>query len=99
MAPGQFRHEYRPLIVAARWSLLSKKSPYSQGCCKIGKTTLACGSAEGDSPLPEREVSSLHPSFPPPQAAKQRVCNSPAFFLYSLTINPHFVYRIIRVSQ
>src|SRR5712692_10481667 len=29
------------------------------------------GSAEGDSPLPEREVSSLHPSFPPPQAAKR----------------------------
>jgi len=28
-------------------------------------------SAEGDSPLPEREVSSLHPSFPPPQAAKR----------------------------
>jgi len=42
-----------------------------QGCCKIRKTTLACGSAEGDSPLPEREMSSLHPSFPPPEAAKR----------------------------
>src|SRR5258708_1841308 len=48
-----------------------------QGCCKIGKTTRAGGSAEGDSPLPEREVSSLHPPFPPPQAAKHGVCNSP----------------------
>jgi hypothetical protein len=28
----------------------------------MGKTTLASGSAEGDSPLLEREVSSLHPS-------------------------------------
>jgi hypothetical protein len=27
--------------------------------------------------VPEREVSSLHPSFPPPQAAKHGVCNSP----------------------
>jgi hypothetical protein len=42
-----------------------------QGCCKIGKTTLAGGSAEGDSPLLEREVSSLHPSFPTPEAAKR----------------------------
>src|SRR5258708_2013786 len=31
----------------------------------------------GRSPLPEREVSSLHPSFPPPEAAKHGVCNSP----------------------
>jgi hypothetical protein len=43
----------------------------NQGCCKIGKTTRAGRSAEGDSHLPEREVSSLHPSFPPPQAAKR----------------------------
>jgi len=41
--------------------------PHRQGCYKIGKTTRACGSAEGASPLPEREVSSLHPSFAPPQ--------------------------------
>jgi len=39
--------------------------------------TFADGSAEGDSPVPEREVSSLHPSLPPPQAAKQGVGNSP----------------------
>src|SRR5260370_20001789 len=48
-----------------------------QGCCKTGKATRAGGSAEGDSPLPEREVSSLHPPCPPPQAAKHGVCNSP----------------------
>jgi len=42
-----------------------------QGCGKIRKTTLAGESAEGDNPLPEREVSSLRPSFLPPQAAKR----------------------------
>src|SRR2546425_10373684 len=48
-------------------SLVSSLFPFAtQGCCKIWNTTLTCGSAEGDSPLPEREVSSLHPPFPPP---------------------------------
>ncbi len=51
--------ELRPL--AGRWGV--------QGGCTIGKTTRAGGSAEGASPLPEREVSSLPPSCPPPQAA------------------------------
>src|SRR5258708_22506666 len=56
---------------ASRLSLLGRAiiarqeyAKYVQGCCKIGNTTRACRSAEGDSPLPEREVSSLHPSFP-----------------------------------
>jgi len=55
---------------------------FSQGCCKIGKTTQACRSAEGDSPVPEREVSSLHPSFPPPQAAKREFATA----MFVLTI-------------
>jgi hypothetical protein len=58
----------RPIAHARR---IHKPCHLGQGCCKIGKMTRACGSAEGDSPLPEREVSSLHPSFPPPQAAKR----------------------------
>jgi hypothetical protein len=48
-----------------------KTAVSNQGCCKIGKTTHAGRSAEGDSPLLEREVSSLHPSFPTPEAAKR----------------------------
>ena len=36
----------------------------------------ADASAEGDRPLPEREVPSLVPSFPPPQAATREVATA-----------------------
>jgi len=37
---------------------------------RSGRRRLLVG-VQGDSPLLKREVSSLHPSFPPPQAAKR----------------------------
>jgi hypothetical protein len=66
----------------------------SQSRCKIGKTTRAWRSAEGASPLPEREVSSLPPSFPPPEAAKQGGCNSPEICFKKLDSHWLKIYTI-----
>jgi hypothetical protein len=51
---------------------------FSTACGSSQYYVDAHGSAEGDSPLPEGEVSSLLLPFSPPKAAKKRKCNSPA---------------------
>src|SRR5258708_28608945 len=52
--------QQRKQVVCSRWSGLLQDRKYD-----------AClWECRGRSPLPEREVSSLHPSFLPPQAAK-----------------------------
>jgi len=53
----------------------------------------------GDSPVPEREVSSLPPSFPPLEAAKQGGCNSPEISLRSLDMLPGNVIYYLHRSE